>query len=66
MATNLAIDDELLEQAQKIGGKPTKKATVTEALMEYISRRKRMKSLASFGRLKMDDDFDYKKDRLKR
>ena len=66
MATNLAIDDELLEQAQKIGGKPTKKATVTEALMEYISRRKRIKSLAAFGRLKMDEDFDYKKDRIKR
>ena len=30
MATNLAIDDRLLEQALKVGGHKTKKATVTE------------------------------------
>ena len=32
MATNLAIDDGLLEEARKVGGHRTKKATVTEAL----------------------------------
>ena len=32
MATNLALDDKLLEEAVKVGGKATKKATVTEAL----------------------------------
>ena len=31
MATNLAIDDELLEEALKVGGLHTKKATVTQA-----------------------------------
>ena len=38
MATNLAIDDELLEQAREVGGHSgTKKETVTEALkVEYI------------------------------
>ena len=40
MATNLALDDRLLEEALKIGGRATKKDTVTEALQEYISRRK--------------------------
>ncbi|MBI5895025.1 MAG: type II toxin-antitoxin system VapB family antitoxin, partial [Desulfobacterales bacterium] len=34
MATNLAIDDELLEEAKMIGGHKTKKAVVTEALKE--------------------------------
>jgi Arc/MetJ family transcription regulator len=40
MATNLAIDDRLLDEALQIGGHRTKKATVTEALTEYIQRRK--------------------------
>ena len=66
MATNLAIDDELLKEAQKIGKVPTKKATVTEALEEYIARRKRLKALEAFGRLELDENFDYKKDRLGR
>jgi len=34
MATNLAIDDRLIEEARKAGGHRTKKATVTEALEE--------------------------------
>jgi len=47
MATNLAIDQKLLEEAQKLGGKKTKKDTVNEALIEYIQRRKQ-KSHCSF------------------
>ena len=66
MATNLAIDDKLLKQAQEIGGKSTKKSTVTEALEEYISRRKRLKALKSLGTFEMIEDFNYKKDRKQR
>ncbi len=66
MPTNLAIDDHLLEQALAIGGKTTKKATVTEALVEYIARRQRMKALEAFGTLSIDEKFDIKKDRKKR
>jgi hypothetical protein len=40
MPTNLAIDDDLLEQAKLIGKHKTKKAAVTEALQEYIQRKK--------------------------
>lgn len=40
MATNLAIDEKLLDEALRVGGHPTKKATVTEALLENIQRRK--------------------------
>lgn len=36
MATNLAIDLELLNQALAIGGEGTKKATVNRALREFI------------------------------
>lgn len=63
MATNLAIDDDLLLEAQEIGKKPTKKSTVTEALEEYIKRRKRLKALEMFGKLEYDPSYDYKKDR---
>ena len=38
MPTNLAIDDRLLEEAQKVGGHRTKKETVTVALQEYIAQ----------------------------
>ena len=63
MATNLAIDDRLLDEAQKIGGHRTKKATVTEALQEYIQRRKQAKILELFGTVEFDPAHDYKKQR---
>ncbi|HEX7154150.1 MAG TPA: type II toxin-antitoxin system VapB family antitoxin [Thermoanaerobaculia bacterium] len=65
MATNLAIDDRLLEEAQKIGGHRTKKATVTEALQEYIQHRKQVKILDLFGKVEFDPKHDYKKQRRK-
>jgi Arc/MetJ family transcription regulator len=65
VATNLAIDDRLLEEAQKIGGHRTKKATVTEALQEYIQHRKQAKILELFGTVELDPKYDYKKQRRK-
>ena len=41
MATNLAIDEKLLEKALRGGGHRTKRATVNEALEEYVKRRGR-------------------------
>jgi Arc/MetJ family transcription regulator len=63
MATNLAIDDELLKEAQRIGGHRTKKATVTEALEEYIQRRKQARILEVFGKVDFDPKYNYKKQR---
>jgi Arc/MetJ family transcription regulator len=63
VATNLAIDDRLLEEAQKIGGHRTKKATVTEALEEYIRHRKQAKIVELFGKVEFDPKYDYKKQR---
>jgi Arc/MetJ family transcription regulator len=65
MATNLAIDDRLLEEAQRIGGHRTKKATVTEALEEYIQRRKQARILELFGHVEFDPKYNYKKQRRK-
>ena len=64
MATNLAIDDRLLEQAREVSGLRTKKAVVTQALVEYIQKRQQSKVLELFGTIDYDDDFDYKAQRL--
>lgn len=61
MPTNLAIDEQLLEDALRIGGKSTKRETVNEALREYIQRRKRFRALGAFGTITMDPAYDYKK-----
>ena len=58
MATNLAIDDDLLLEVQKIGQQPTKKSTVTRALDEYIACRKRLKATDMFGKLDLDPDYN--------
>jgi len=66
MATNLAIDDNLLEEALKIGGQKTKRATVTEALQEYIQRRKQQQVVELFGKVDWDPKYDYKKQRRRK
>lgn len=63
MPTNLALDPELLEEAHRIGGHRTKKATVTEALREYILRRKQRRLLDAFGTIDYEKDYDPKKQR---
>jgi hypothetical protein len=63
MATNLAIDDALIEEARVLGKQKTKKAVVTEALEEYIQRRKQKDILNIFGKVDYDQDYDYKKQR---
>ncbi len=49
MPTNLGIDEKLLNEALKLGGHRTKKATVNEALEEYIAHRRRVQGLKLFG-----------------
>jgi len=63
--TNLAIDDNLLEEAKNISNHKTKKAVVTEALQEYIQRRKQIQIIAMFGSVDYDESFDYKDQRKK-
>lgn len=66
MATNLALDDRLLDEALEIGGKSTKKDTVTEALEEYIARRKQARIVDLFGTVDYDPAHDYKKQRRRK
>jgi len=66
MATNLAIDPELLNKALEVGGEKTKKATVNRALREFIARREQERLLELFGKLDWDEDYDYKQERMRR
>jgi len=66
MATNLAIDDELLREAQRMGGLKTKKATVTEALKEYIQRRKQTEIMEQFGKIDFERGYNYKRARARK
>jgi len=63
VATNLAIDDRLIDEARRIGKKATKKAVVTEALQEYIQRRRQLQVLELFGTIDIDPAYDYKEQR---
>ncbi len=63
MATNLSIDPDLLNEALRVGGEKTKKATVNRALREFLARRKQKGIVELFGKLEWDDEFDYKKER---
>ena len=65
MPTNLAIDDNLLQEAKEIGKHKTKKAVVTEALEEYIKRRKQFRITELFGSIDYDEGYDYKEQREK-
>lgn len=60
MATNLAIDDNLLILAQNIAGLKTKKDTVNQALKEFVQRRKQEEIISLFGEMGCEDDYDYK------
>jgi Bacterial antitoxin of type II TA system, VapB len=66
MATNLAIDDKLLEEARIVGKHATKKAVVNEALTEYVQRRKQAEIINLFNSVVYDSDYDYKDQRKKR
>jgi hypothetical protein len=61
MATNLALDDGLIEEAQRIGHHKTKKEAVTAALDEYIRWRKLLRILDYLGTIDFDPNYDYKK-----
>ena len=65
MATNLAIDPNLLDRALAIGGEKTKKATVNLALREFVARREQKRLLDLFGKIEWDDAYDYKRERTR-
>jgi predicted transcriptional regulator len=66
MATNVAIDPELLDRALAVSGERSRKAVVTKALQEFIARREQRGVAELLGKLEWDDAYDYKAERLRR
>jgi Arc/MetJ family transcription regulator len=65
LATNLQLDDRLIERAVKLGKHKTKRAAVTQALREYVEHLEQQKLLALFGNVDYEPEYDYKKQRKK-
>lgn len=65
MATNLGIDNELLNKALKLSGSKTKKDTVNLALLEFVQRREQEKTIELFNTIKYDENYNYKNGRNK-
>ena len=60
MTTNLAIDDDLINEALTVGHFKSKEDTVITALKEFISRRKQLEIVDLFGQFDPDSNYDYK------
>ena len=50
----------------KVSGEKTKKAAVTRALEEFITRRSQKRLVDLMGKLEWDESFDYKAERSRR
>ena len=66
MATNLALDDKLILEAQAVGAHKSKKDAVNAALKEYIQHRRQLKIIESFDKIEFEKGYDYKKQRNKK
>ena len=63
MATNIELNEPLLSKAMRLGGMKTKKEAVNQALSEYVQRREQLRVLDFFGKVDLDPEYDYKKQR---
>ena len=66
MPTNLALDDEIIEKAKRLGGFKTKKDAVMAALEEYVRRHEQKGILELLGTVEYDEDYDYKAQRKRK
>ena len=66
MATNLQLEEKLLDRVVELSGRKTKKAAVTDALEEYVRRREQMEIIKSFGTVVVDPAYEYKTERQRK
>jgi hypothetical protein len=62
MATNVAVDEKFL----RVESRSTKEAAVTDALEEYVRRRKQLAVLDLFGKVEIDSHYDLMKQRRRK
>jgi len=58
VATNLDLDDGLIEEAKTLGEHRTKKAAVTAALEEYVRRHRQMRIFELEGEIRYEEGYD--------
>ncbi|MBU0608696.1 MAG: type II toxin-antitoxin system VapB family antitoxin [Armatimonadetes bacterium] len=63
MATNLNLDDSLIEAAVRLGRHRSKKEAVNKALETYVDQLRRLEALRALGSFDFDPDYDYKQAR---
>jgi len=66
MATNLNLDDKLVEKIRREGGHKTKKEAVSVAIEEYARRLDQRKLTKWFGKVDFDPAYDYKAERRRK
>ncbi len=60
MRTNIELDQKLVREAQRLSRIKTKRALVHQALLEFVSNRKRLDLRELEGSYLIDEDYDYK------
>ena len=63
MLIHLAINDSLIKEACQLSGQLTANEVVTQALQEYVQRRKQLQLLDFFGAVEYQDNYSYRKQR---
>jgi Arc/MetJ family transcription regulator len=66
MRTILDVDPALVDEAVRVGGRRTRREAVTEALREYIARRRQAQGTHLFANIEYDANYDDKKQRRHR
>lgn len=61
MRTNIVLDDRLVEEAVKISKAKSKREVVHLALKEFVENRKRLNLADLRGKVRFNEDYDYKK-----
>jgi len=61
MRTNVVLNDELIDEAFKFSQSiATKRELIETALREYVNNRKRKNIRELRGKIRFNDDYDYK------
>lgn len=58
MRTNVDINDELMDQAMRMGSFPTKKATIEAALEEFVRTRRQKKAIEDLAGIGWEGNLD--------
>lgn len=58
MRTNIVLDDELVMEAMRLTGAPTKRAVVEQALRTLVAEQRRRKLVEFRGKIRFREGYD--------